>query len=113
MKDSTSEINQNIILNNKSVFSNKLDYIEEYSCKLKILKESRQSLFAKISLYLILLYQKFLSPYIGKGCKYQPTCSNYTYEAIFKYGFFKGWVLGLYRILRCNPFSKGGYDPVP
>ncbi len=46
-------------------------------------------------------------------CKFTPTCSEYTRQAIVKYGFIKGCLMGAYRILRCNPFSKGGYDPVP
>lgn len=74
----------------------------------------------KLVLYIIKLYQKTLSPDHGifKGkfphgfCRFYPTCSEYTYQAIEKYGIFKGGMLGTYRILRCNPFSKGGYDPV-
>ena len=47
------------------------------------------------------------------ACKYYPTCSNYAIEAIERFGAFKGFFMAIYRILRCNPFSKGGYDPVP
>ncbi len=68
----------------------------------------------KLILILIKLYKKFLSP-INFGtriCKYNPSCSDYTYEAVEKYGVIKGLLKGLYRIIRCNPFSKGGYDPV-
>ena len=64
-------------------------------------------------LLLIKFYQKTLSPYLGKNCKYTPTCSAYAYEAIEKYGALRGTRLAVWRILRCNPFSKGGYDPVP
>lgn len=68
----------------------------------------------KICITLIKFYRKYLSPYIGYGCcKYTPTCSAYALEAYEKYGFFKGTRLTVWRILRCNPFSKGGYDPVP
>lgn len=67
----------------------------------------------KVFLYLIELYQKFLSPYKRACCPFRPTCSQYTYEAINKYGVIKGTYLGCRRILRCNPFNKGGYDPVP
>ena len=67
----------------------------------------------KVLLALIRFYQGTLSPYIGRNCKYIPTCSNYAYEAISKYGALKGTRLAIWRILRCNPFSKGGYDPVP
>lgn len=68
----------------------------------------------KICIKLIRLYQKYISPLkIHSTCKYFPTCSAYAIEAYEKYGFFKGTVLSVWRILRCNPFSKGGYDPVP
>ena len=60
------------------------------------------------------LYQKAFSPYKGAGsfCKYYPTCSEYTKQAIEKYGCIKGIIKGIFRILKCNPFSKGGYDPL-
>ena len=64
-------------------------------------------------IYLIRLYQKYLSPLKSTKCPYCPTCSAYGLEAIQKYGAAKGSVLAAWRILRCNPFSKGGYDPVP
>ncbi|WP_100065411.1 membrane protein insertion efficiency factor YidD [Miniphocaeibacter massiliensis] len=67
----------------------------------------------KIAIFLIKFYQKNISPYWGSGCcKYYPTCSQYSLQAYSKYGFFKGTVLTVWRILRCNPFSKGGYDPL-
>ena len=75
------------------------------------------SLVAKIGLFLIRGYQRFISPIIGAifgaACRYTPTCSQYTFEAIEKYGLFKGCFLGGLRILRCNPFCQGGNDPVP
>lgn len=59
-------------------------------------------------------YKKFISPMKKRGCcKYIPTCSQYALEALQKYGPFKGSYLAIRRVLRCNPFSKGGYDPVP
>lgn len=68
----------------------------------------------KILLGIIRFYQKCLSGEKGySSCKYYPTCSRYAIEAIEKYGAFKGGLLAAWRILRCNPFSKGGYDPVP
>ncbi|MBE5946882.1 MAG: membrane protein insertion efficiency factor YidD [Lachnospiraceae bacterium] len=68
----------------------------------------------KICIALIKFYRKYLSPLKGRPCcKYYPTCSQYAIEAYEKYGFFKGTFLTVWRILRCNPFSKGGYDPVP
>lgn len=73
----------------------------------------------KIFLSLIKLYQKTISPDHGvfsggkqNVCRFHPTCSQYTYEAIDKYGVLKGSAMGSWRILRCNPFSKGGEDPV-
>lgn len=60
----------------------------------------------------IKIYQKMPGPWHGR-CRYIPTCSKYAIEAIDKYGSIKGTFLALKRIIRCNPFSKGGYDPVP
>ena len=62
---------------------------------------------------LIKFYQKYISGLKSTKCPYIPTCSQYGLEAIEKYGAFKGSLLATWRILRCNPFSKGGYDPVP
>ncbi len=68
----------------------------------------------KICIGLIRLYQKYLSPMkMRYHCIYTPTCSQYGIEAIEKYGVLKGGLLTAWRILRCNPFAKGGYDPVP
>lgn len=67
----------------------------------------------KIFIFLIDLYKKYISPIfcnMGVKCKYYPTCSEYTRQAIIKYGAMKGIFLGAKRILKCNPFSKGGYD---
>ena len=66
-----------------------------------------------ILIAMIRFYQKFLSPLKHTRCPYTPTCSEYGLEAIQKYGAVKGSLLACWRILRCNPFSKGGYDPVP
>jgi putative membrane protein insertion efficiency factor len=67
----------------------------------------------KFLLLLIKFYQLCLSPYKKSCCRFYPTCSAYTYEAIQKYGAIKGLYLGLRRIFKCHPFHKGGYDPVP
>ncbi len=65
-------------------------------------------------IFIINVYRKYLSPLKGRGtCIYTPTCSQYAIEALDKYGFFKGSFLAVRRILRCHPFAKGGYDPVP
>ncbi|MBN1560085.1 membrane protein insertion efficiency factor YidD [candidate division KSB1 bacterium] len=60
----------------------------------------------------IRLYQLTISPLLPNCCRYHPTCSDYALQAIKKYGVVKGVMKSLYRILRCNPFSSGGYDPV-
>ena len=67
----------------------------------------------KIMIWSIHKYQKYLSPVKTTRCPYYPTCSNYALQAIEKYGAVKGGILAGWRILRCNPFSHGGYDPVP
>ncbi len=62
----------------------------------------------------IRFYQRHISPGLPQNrCKYLPTCSHYAYEAIEKHGVWRGLLLAVWRVLRCNPFSKGGYDPVP
>jgi putative membrane protein insertion efficiency factor len=61
----------------------------------------------------IRFYQRFVSPAFPRRCKYHPTCSHYAVQAIERYGILKGSALAAWRILRCNPFSHGGYDPVP
>ena len=66
-------------------------------------------------IFLIKKYKEHISPFLSQfsKCPYTPSCSSYAMEAIEKYGALKGSMLGFWRILRCNPFSKGGYDPVP
>ena len=66
-----------------------------------------------VLLALIRGYQLALSPYFGRQCRFMPTCSSYTREAIVKYGALEGSWLGLRRIARCHPWCAGGYDPVP
>jgi hypothetical protein len=67
----------------------------------------------QVVIFLIRLYQRFLSPLLASNCRFQPTCSQYTVEAVDRYGVFKGLWLGAKRIGRCHPFNPGGYDPVP
>ena len=64
-------------------------------------------------IWLIELYRKYISPLKRPCCRFTPSCSAYAIEAFRKRGFFIGFILTVWRILRCNPFSKGGYDPVP
>jgi putative membrane protein insertion efficiency factor len=66
-----------------------------------------------LALKLIRAYQILISPMLGQSCRFSPTCSNYSMQAIERFGFFKGsWLTGL-RLLRCHPFHPGGYDPIP
>jgi putative membrane protein insertion efficiency factor len=67
----------------------------------------------RIALAVIALYQYALSPMLGRHCRFAPSCSEYTREAIAKHGVLKGVYLGMKRILRCHPWHPGGYDPVP
>ncbi len=60
----------------------------------------------------ILLYQRVISPALPRRCRYEPTCSRYAVEALHEFGILRGLVLAAWRVLRCNPFSHGGYDPV-
>lgn len=65
-------------------------------------------------IWLIRIYQKFISPALPSRCRFRPTCSQYALEAIEKYGALRGGWLAVWRLLRCNPFNKGDfYDPVP
>nr|WP_300002709.1 membrane protein insertion efficiency factor YidD [Tissierella sp.] len=68
----------------------------------------------RLMIVIIKFYQRYISKYIltGRNCRFYPTCSQYSIEAYEKYGFFKGTFLTVNRILRCNPFNEGGYDPL-
>ena len=70
-------------------------------------------LIRKIFIFPIRFYQNYISRYTAAKCKFYPTCSNYAIEAIEKHGVLYGSALAIWRILRCNPFSKGGIDYVP
>ncbi len=67
----------------------------------------------RLALGMIRLYKRFISPALPSACIYTPTCSEYTYQAIERYGVIRGTWLGVKRISRCHPFHQGGYDPVP
>jgi len=70
-------------------------------------------LIKRLLIGLVKFYKKVISPCLGSHCIYTPTCSQYALEALEKYGAVKGSYLACRRILRCHPFAKGGYDPVP
>lgn len=72
-----------------------------------------RTLFTRLMLWCIEYYRLYVSPRHPGCCRYSPTCSAYAKEAIERFGPLKGGGLALWRILRCNPFSKGGFDPVP
>lgn len=69
-------------------------------------------MIAKLMTRMIRCYQRIISPSLGSHCKYLPTCSQYAIDAITNYGAIRGGLMATWRILRCNPFSRGGYDPV-
>jgi uncharacterized protein len=69
-------------------------------------------LLSRIVLAPLVLYQRAISPLLPRRCKYEPTCSAYALQALREYGILRGLVLGAWRLLRCNPLSHGGYDPV-
>jgi putative membrane protein insertion efficiency factor len=72
-----------------------------------------RSIGAWVLLGFVRVYIVFLSPFFGGACKFYPSCSNYAHEAIAKHGARRGFVLAAQRLLRCRPFTKGGFDPVP
>ena len=76
-----------------------------------ILKEINRYI-SKLLIYLVRFYQKFISPLKGPTCRFYPTCSQYSIEAIKKYGALKGIYLTMRRLLKCHPFHTGGYDPL-
>lgn len=67
----------------------------------------------RLVLLVIRFYQRFISPGLPPACRFYPTCSEYGYEAIERYGIIKGGIMAVRRIARCHPFHPGGYDPVP
>lgn len=70
-------------------------------------------LLTKLYIFLIRVYQYTLSPFIGRSCRYTPSCSHYSVEAIEKHGPFKGGKMAAKRVASCNPWGGSGYDPVP
>jgi hypothetical protein len=66
----------------------------------------------KVIIFFIKVYKRFISPILPGSCRFYPSCSQYAVDAVGKYGAMKGGIMAVYRIMRCNPFNKGGYDPV-
>ena len=66
----------------------------------------------KMMVSIIRFYSKYVSPVFSRRCRYYPTCSSYAIDAFERKGFYKGLIFSVWRVLRCNPFSPGGYDPV-
>ena len=75
--------------------------------------EGRTGYLARMLIACIRLYQRILSPYLGQNCRFHPSCSQYAVEALRIHGAIVGSAYAIYRILRCQPLCKGGYDPVP
>jgi putative membrane protein insertion efficiency factor len=71
------------------------------------------NIFNKFFILLINIYQKYISPISGPSCRHYPNCSEYSKQTIIKHGISKGLILSIARIIRCNPWSLGGFDPVP
>ncbi|MCF8054906.1 MAG: membrane protein insertion efficiency factor YidD [Deltaproteobacteria bacterium] len=78
---------------------------------LKIETQRGISIFAQIAIAVVRFYQIFLSPFLMSQCRFYPSCSEYAIEAVTKFGVFRGGLLTVGRIARCNPFCEGGYDP--
>ena len=68
---------------------------------------------AEVLILPVRFYQRFISPLLGNRCRFAPSCSQYAMEALRVHGVFRGTALAVWRILRCNPFGRSGYDPVP
>ncbi|MCD4669042.1 MAG: membrane protein insertion efficiency factor YidD [Actinomycetia bacterium] len=66
----------------------------------------------KIIIFFIKAYKRYISPILPSSCRFYPSCSQYAIEAVDKYGIFRGGAKAAHRVLRCNPFNRGGYDPV-
>jgi len=71
------------------------------------------SFLIKPLIWIVRGYQLAISPLLPPSCRFYPSCSHYGYQAVYKYGAFKGSFMAAWRVLRCNPFNPGGYDPVP
>ncbi|HPS56840.1 MAG TPA: membrane protein insertion efficiency factor YidD [Spirochaetota bacterium] len=80
---------------------------------IRIISNSAGKLFAETAVYIIKVYKLLISPWLPASCRYYPTCSAYSAQAISRFGIIKGGYLAVKRILSCNPFGGSGFDPVP
>jgi uncharacterized protein len=87
--------------------------ITQHSKASPLLAQGPSGVMRRVLMFLIRVYQTLLSPLFGKTCMYYPSCSNYALGAIERHGCFRGGLLTIRRILRCNPLASGGLDPVP
>ena len=87
--------------------------ITKDSCQRASTDQSRTSIAAGIAVLLIKFYQKAISPWLPCQCRFEPSCSHYAVDAYRKRGFWAGSILTAWRLMRCQPFGKSGYDPVP
>ena len=85
----------------------------ELAAKEELQRSPLSRLSISVVLWLLMIYRRFISPLKPPTCRFYPTCSTYSVEAFKTHGFFRGAWLTIKRILRCNPFNPGGYDPVP
>jgi len=90
-----------------------LSFSPQPTAEAQPVKAPVKSVYAWTLLFLLRCYMIFFSPFFGGACKFQPSCSNYAYEAILLHGARSGTVLAIKRLLRCRPFTVGGLDPVP
>lgn len=78
---------------------------------MNFMKKLKQ-LFQRFVISMLIFYKSAISPYLGSNCRFYPSCSDYAKESIIVHGFLKGTFWAMWRLLRCNPLSKGGFDPV-
>lgn len=87
--------------------------MQKYIKMLNVFFKSCSNILKKTLVILIRIYRAMISPYLPGQCRFTPTCSHYSEEAIMKYGVAKGGFLSIKRVAKCHPFHPGGYDPVP
>lgn len=121
-RSSSENLLENLVVNSPKPFPVGLyicNAIDNYINKMQVFKavytaaHKRPSIARKGVLFMIFLYQRWVSPVLPRVCRFEPTCSEYTWQAVERFGVLKGIALGLLRVSRCHPFHSGGTDPVP